>query len=109
MVVRIILLFLPGILFAGFTQEDVGRKIVGIADKPGRGLSPGEVYEITHVHTDFHASINSPGVGIHYDHFGLFQDWFHDYTINQQLVETISFISGATLFLVFSRGFESPI
>ena len=109
MVLRLFIFFFPGVIFAGFTQDVVGRRIVAIMDKEARGLQEGQVYEITAVHTDFHASINSTGVGIHYDHFGLFQDWYHAYTQNQQVVECLSFVSGITLFISFLRGLQTSI
>tara|TARA_E500000331_G_scaffold356444_1_gene414820 strand:- start:5 stop:340 length:336 start_codon:yes stop_codon:yes gene_type:complete len=106
--VRILLvsIFIVSTAQANFVETDEGRNLIALQDKIGRGLYDGEIYHITNVIGDHHADINSTGVGIHYNHKGLFWDWLHDYTINQQVVDTISFASGVLLFMVFTRGFS---
>lgn len=59
----LVLLILPTLLFATFSSDDVGRQIIGLQDKPLRGIVTGSVYTIIEVENSSHAKINSEGSG----------------------------------------------
>lgn len=110
MLVRLALIFLlPFVASANFSDSDVGRSFFALIDKSGRGLVEGNIYQITEVRPPYHAIHTGGGVGIHYNHKGYMWDFENDYTMNQQAVETIAFLTGTFSFLIFARGFNTPL
>jgi hypothetical protein len=93
--------------FGQFVTEDINRSFVALQDKPGRGLVKDRVYQITLIDNEDSAQHSGGGVGIRYPAKDRQWSWLHEYTQNQALVESISFSSGALLFLIFAKGFTA--
>ena len=104
-----LIFLLPFVASANFTDSDVGRSIYALIDKPARGLVKGDIYQITSVPASHHALHTGGGVGINYSHKEFMWDFETDYTLNQQAVETIAFLTGTFSFLIFARGFQTPL
>ncbi len=95
-------------VFGHFVTEDLNRSFVALQTKAGRGLVKDQVFQITSIDNEQSAQHSGGGVGIRYASKDVQWSWLHDYTQNQELVESISFASGIVLFLIFAKGFNTP-